>query len=371
MKIVSSNDNFIIYPDVLDTFDALPTDYYDIRFSKMTGFSLVKRPSFIINEPKIYGHLDEKADKILNSYSLSNRNFGTIISGESGMGKSVLMRLTCIKAIERGIPVINCAEYDQGLEDFISSIDQRVLVVFDEFEKKFKEDRESGFDPQEKFLSLLDGVDGGEKLFIITCNRTSALNDYMLNRPGRFYYHFKLTHPSSEEIEEYLKDNLTSKNAEKDINKILSLTDFYPFTFDNLRALTVELNNGYNLEESLTDLNIIFNKPDNFDVKIIFVDNTISVINDYTIEWSRKYNTIWDRNIGHIDGDDCGVQFKLNDLKYERNSKLFYIDDGFTYINDYGDEVNLEEDNIKEIKKIEFTKAKQKISGFGSIFNMF
>ena len=39
-------------------------------------------------------------------------------------------------------------------------------------------------------LSLFDGLDNGKKLFVITCNEVERLNAYLLNRPGRFHYHF-------------------------------------------------------------------------------------------------------------------------------------------------------------------------------------
>ena len=66
-------------------------------------------------------------------------------------------------------------------------------------------------DPQSGLLSLFDGTSQGKKLFIITCNSLSKLNDYLVNRPGRFHYHFRFEYPSSEEIMEYLTDKLGSQ----------------------------------------------------------------------------------------------------------------------------------------------------------------
>jgi len=356
MRIVNSGDRFIIYSNVLNTYDNLPAQYYDIDFNKMTGYSLVMRAPLEVKETKIYGGLTEKADKVLEGYSTSNRNFGVIISGESGMGKSILMRLICIKAIENNIPVITCSEYTPGLTDFLASIDQRVVVIFDEFEKKFAEDRETGFDPQADFLSLLDGVDGGNKLYIITCNKTHMLNDYMLNRPGRFYYHFRLTKPDADSVEEYLNDHLTVDNKENLIQQILSLDTFYPFTYDNLRALAIELNKGYDIGSSLNDLNIEFSQPSKFKAVVYYENGKKDTVDNYTIDWYRPQSRLFLDSGNNLYNGECCLGFSIANIKYDKNGKFFFLDKvDKLYEDDYGDVTPIrEEDVMTSVKQIQF-----------------
>ena len=104
-------------------------------------------------------------------------------------------------------------------------------------------------------MSLFDGIDNGKKLYVLTCNRIEAINDYYLNRPGRFHYHFTFGVPTTEEIKEYLENNL-NETAISNIPDILRLSAFANFTYDVLRAIVFELNNGYDLSETIQDLNI-------------------------------------------------------------------------------------------------------------------
>ena len=137
------------------------------------------------------------------------------------------------------------------LSSFLSSIKQECIILFDEFEKTF--DDEEG--DQDKLLSLFDGIDTGKKLFVLTCNEIKYLSEYFLNRPGRFHYHFEFGAPTSEDISEYLEDNLTA-DAKPAIPDILRASWASEFTYDILRAITFELNQGYSLPETLEDLNI-------------------------------------------------------------------------------------------------------------------
>jgi hypothetical protein len=102
---------------------------------------------------------------------------------------------------------------------------------------------------------LFDGLDGGKKLFVITCNDTHKLNDCLKNRPGRFHYHFKLNTLAYEEIKEYLMDKLYPEYT-KNIDEIVRPLAFMDVTYDYLRAICFELNQGYGLRETLKDLNI-------------------------------------------------------------------------------------------------------------------
>ena len=177
---------------------------YQVGFNKMSGFFLTAHPDLTVIEEKVYGNHEKKADKVLNAFKNVNRNFGVILSGQKGIGKSLFARVLARKSLAQGYPLIIVDQYIPGIANFIASIDQEVLVLFDEFEKSFGKCSDNERDPQEEMLSLFDGVNGGKKLFIITCNKSSDLNEFLINRPGRFHYHFTFSNPSPEEIEEYL-----------------------------------------------------------------------------------------------------------------------------------------------------------------------
>lgn len=256
MNIVNSGSKFIVYGEEVQTYKQLPANTYKVCFNPMSGFSLKLHSDLNVCE-RIYGNTPNKVDKVLNTFKKFNRNMGIILSGEKGSGKSVFARLLAEKGKELNLPLIIVDEPFKGVEDFLESITQECIVLFDEFEKNFDygECENNDKTTQDKLLSLFDGVDNGKKLYVITCNMIDEISCYLLNRPGRFHYHFTFGVPTAEEIKEYLENNLTG-NAVEYIPDILRMSAFADFTYDVLRAIVFELNNGYALPETLEDLNI-------------------------------------------------------------------------------------------------------------------
>ena len=255
MKIIESGGQFNIYGgNSIMTYDELPANYYKVCFNENKGFWLELHPEMQLKENKIYGSHNEKADKVLNSFDMFNRNLGVMISGNKGLGKSLFARLLSRKAIEKGLPVIVVNFYAPSIMDYIDSIQQEVMVLFDEFDKTFEE--KTNFNPQHEILNVLDGLGVGKKLFAFVCNDLSEISDYMLNRPGRIHYHFRFGYPTDEEMREYLKDKLEPQYHNQ-INDIVRFSHMVKINYDCLRAIAFELNNGYGFKESINDLNII------------------------------------------------------------------------------------------------------------------
>lgn len=252
MNIVKSGPSLQVYGNEVQTFKQIPTGCYDVTFDKMSGFSLREREDLEVKEEKIYGNSLAKVEKVLKSFEVTNRNFGIILSGPKGIGKSLFARLLSKESMNKDIPVISVSYYVPGIANFLSSIKQEVVVIFDEFEKTFCNEDTGA---QNEMLPLFDGMDNGKKLFVITCNDVYKLNTCLLNRPGRFHYHFKVTVPTGEEIEEYLKDKLLEEYYDE-IPKIKKVALTSEITYDCLRAIVFELNQGYGLKETLNDLNL-------------------------------------------------------------------------------------------------------------------
>ena len=210
MKAIKMGTKVEIYSDMVKTYDALPAKAYVVRFGKMDGFYLEEYVQIEVKEDKIYGHHLEKVNKVLQTYEKFDRNLGVILSGHKGIGKSLFAKLLSVEAIKKDIPMIVVDRYIPGIATYIEAIDQEILVLFDEFDKTFGEINalEGEMEPQASLLSLFDGISQGKKLFVITCNDIRKLNDYIINRPGRFHYHFRFECPSAEEIQIYLTDKL-------------------------------------------------------------------------------------------------------------------------------------------------------------------
>lgn len=327
MNVVNSGSRYQIYGEDVKTYKRLPIASYEVCCSPMSGFYLTLRPDLMVNEEKVYGNHEVRVDKVLRSFSASSRNFGVILSGQKGIGKSLFARLLAQKGIGSGYPVIMVSRAYPGISDFLSSIDQEVIVIFDEFEKTFKEMDDDN--PQDQLLSLFDGLDNGKKLFVITCNEVNNLSSYLLNRPGRFHYHFTISNPSDVEIREYLTDKLNVE-YHHNIERVVKFGKTVNVTYDYLRAIAFELNMGYSLEEALADLNITQEHDVSFDIEITLNDGSVytrphSAINMYVNKeftyraWGKK-----DRII-HIGFNPADIIFGENVMSVSPENVTFDV----------------------------------------------
>ena len=296
MRIVNTGNLYHLYDDnSLKTYNNLPAKTYKLSFSKMSGFFLEESLNIEVNE-KIYGIHNEKINKVFNSFTLFERHMGVILSGDKGIGKSLFAKLLAIKAIENNYPVIIIDTYYPGIADFLSKIEQEVFILFDEFEKTFKSN--DGFDPQAEMLTLFDGFSTGKKCFIITCNKLKELNDYLVNRPGRFHYHFRFDYPCEIEIKEYLKDKLNPDYYVTEIDKIITFASKVKINYDCLRAIAFELNLGISFEDAIKDINIVNVDPIRYNITAYFTDGFKLTLSNYTFDLfndSIEHITFYDR----------------------------------------------------------------------------
>ena len=360
MNVVNSGSRYQIYGEDVKTYKVLPIMSYDVNFNKMIGFYLTSRPDLVANEEKIYGNHEAKVQKVMNSFDRTDRNFGIILSGQKGIGKSLFARILAQKSIEAGYPVITVTDYIPGIADFLASIEQTVVVIFDEFEKTFGKVEE--MDPQEEMLSLFDGLDNGKKMFVITCNEVDRLNSYLLNRPGRFHYHFSIKNPSDEEVREYMEDKLLNE-YKGSIDQIVNFAKTVNITYDYLRAIAFEINQGYSFEEALGDLNITRTSDVSFDYVVTMTDGKIYTAYGQTIDLYAK-NTQWFRAYGEK-GTNIRFSFKPEDVKFVGDqlilngakTELYIEEDDYWDLPDKEREEAIAKAKARQIRDVIFTKA--------------
>lgn len=369
MNVVHSGNQFQIYGDALKTYEKLPLGTYEINFDKMMGFFLTSHSELVVNEEKIYGSTPSKVEKVLRGFQAVDRNFGVILSGRKGIGKSLFARQLAIRAKDYGLPLILVSTYYPGIADFISSIEQEVIVLFDEFEKTFADQEHNN--PQEEMLPLFDGIDNGKKLFIITCNELHKLNSYLLNRPGRFHYHFVLGNPNPDEIKEYMTDKLKPEYHHL-IKKLIGFSLNVDLTYDVLRAIAFELNMGYSFEETLMDLNISKEGTPKFNIRVEFSDGSCRTVNGQRINtYSNERVYVWFNNKSGHSGDSIRLDFTPSDIVLDMDHAEMTLDPSKVerYIDeDYFDMDKEEEKKCYEhlcnleITKISFTRVVEEFS---------
>lgn len=288
MKAIQTGHTFKIYDNSMLTHDQLPAQSYLCCFNKMTGFYLQKYSDIEVNE-KVYGIHSAKANKVMNAFHDFNRNLGVILSGDKGIGKSLFSKVLAIKAINEGYPLIIVNSYIPGIADFLDSIQQEVMILFDEFDKTFAGDKEN--QPQNEMLTLFDGISQGKKLFVVTCNDLNNMNSYFVNRPGRFHYHLRFDYPTAEEIREYMMDKL-NEGYYGEIDKVINFSKKINLNYDCLRAITFELNRGLGFEEAISDLNIIRTSGERYTI-ILTLDNGEKLKTNKNMDlWSDSEETV-------------------------------------------------------------------------------
>lgn len=363
MNIVQSGDVFQVFGESLQTFKELPVGTYEVNFSKMMGFFLSTHNDLVVAEEKIYGSTPIKVEKVLKSFGQVERNFGVILSGKKGIGKSLFARQLAVRAKDYNLPLIIVSNYIPGIANFLSSIEQEVIVLFDEFEKTFAKTEE--MQPQEEMLSLFDGIDGGKKLFIITCNEVYKLNSFLLNRPGRFHYHFILGNPNPDEIKEYMMDKLNPEYHHY-IKKLVGFSMNVDLTYDVLRAIAFELNNGYPFEETLMDLNISKEDSPKYKIKVEFADGHVRIVDKHRMNlYSSDKEYLWFNTAGGNYKTSIRLTFSPSDVLMDLDAAEMtldptkverYVDEDYYDLDKPEDKKLFEYLSNVEIKKISFER---------------
>ena len=232
--------------------DSLKPAVYSVG-QNMFGFYLNKVSDKMDTPKQLFGSVNERVERILTSYKDTDRSFGVLFSGAKGSGKTMCSSVVANRAIEElSIPVVMVEEdFDpSALSSFIQKLGECVLF-FDEFGKRYNKSNEG----QGELLSLFDGTSIGKRLIILTENSKSDINPYMLNRPGRIWYHFEYDKIEPEIIDEYCK----VQGIEEDVVEKIKLRreKAYEFSFDVLQALVTEYKRyGGDIDELADALNI-------------------------------------------------------------------------------------------------------------------
>lgn len=332
VKIINIDEKYVLYPDSVKTFDHLPARCYTVSFNKMSGFSLVGHDPLEVNE-KIYGEHEAKAEKVLAAFKRSNRSIGAIASGKKGISKSVLFRLLANKCIETGIPVIIVDCYIPGIAGYIESISQEVMVLFDEFDKTFAgvKDMEGAANAQTELLGLFDGTSSGKKLFAITCNDINRISEFLVNRPGRFHYHFRFETPSIDEVKAYLHDKLNGSDEEwlqRQIDEIVKFSRKVPLNYDCLRSIVFELESGSEFKDAIKDLNILKMNDSRYNITLHYkTGEKMSARNNSIDMFDSEEVRVW------VDSEfDCGafvqVIFDTSDAVFDTFTGEYRLDEG-------------------------------------------
>ena len=287
---------FVYSPTIVSTFkeqegqiqDKLLPEIYILKFHPMMGYYLERDKLSYELPSTLYGTINKKSDKIITAFKRRSKSTGVMLTGNKGSGKSELIKVTANKMLSEGYPIIAINEPFQG-QDFMTYIESlgECVLIFDEFAKTYNKGAK-GDDvgcPQESLLTLFDGLSSSKRLVLISENNEYNINEFMKNRPGRMYYHFKYDKIEIEVVSEYCEAMGISKEFTKEISDARTLAS--EFSFDVLKAL-VEEHLAYPselLEDLAKDMNIELSEP-SYEFEVIKIDSPL--IEEGLVEISNK-----------------------------------------------------------------------------------
>lgn len=270
---VTSGNTTRVYDSSVKTSKTLAVGTYRVMFDQMSGYSLERVSTMNADGERVYGTHSRRLDRIFATYDRFDRSLGVMLSGDKGMGKSLMLRMLAGRVQEKlGLPVIIVDANTPGIATFLDTLGES-LVIFDEFEKTFPGGGGRESDAQNQFLGLFDGISTVKRLYAVTTNDIGRTNNFLVNRPGRFHYHIRFDYPTAEQVREYLEDTLPEGDAEQ-IEAVVHFSRRTKINFDHLRAIAFELADGSTFKEVIDDLNIKRTSDTMYKVEVLLKDGT-------------------------------------------------------------------------------------------------
>lgn len=227
-----NHDNNYYIESISKNIGEIPVGIYRLEHSDMKGLYLTHTGDKFTFPYKIYGMERNFIDRVIKTYNSKNGNVGILLNGVKGTGKTVTAEII---ANEINLPVIVINQnYQNATATFINSIEQDVILFFDEYEKTYSNHDYS-------ILTVMDGVLSTKyrRLFLLTTNN-DYINENMLSRPSRIRYVKQFGDLSLDVINEIVDDMLDNKDHKEALIRYVSTLRI--ITVDIVKSIVDEVN---------------------------------------------------------------------------------------------------------------------------------
>lgn len=309
-KTWSVSQNAWFRRDRSNDSEKLENAIYTVQMIPMTGEIFLEKVSECFEfGHKIYGTETSFIDRVIKSFKHATSNLGILLNGIKGTGKTVTAKMICNKL---QIPVILVGmNPGHGFIDFLASIDQDVIILFDEFEKTFNK-----IEDQQMLLTIMDGVFNSadhKRLFIMTTNQ-QKVDDNFLERPSRIRYIKSYGDLDLATIEEIVDDMLVHKELRGKCIDFISTMRI--ITVDLVKSVLNEVNLHGEAPQTFASYFNVKEATPSVNVYLVDKEGKETLIHEemqnyhfrpqpgedgYNAEWEGEDITIYNRYIGDIE----------------------------------------------------------------------
>lgn len=252
---------------------------------------------------KIYDlECEEIISKVIKTWTSdlfreSNKNLGVIFNGLKGTGKTIAAKLLCNRI---GLPVIVVSKPVDGMLEFIQSLHFEGIILIDEAEKTFDEERDI-------LLKMIDGVyNDMRKLYVLTTNKLS-IDENLLGRPGRIRYIKEFSNLSVKAVNDVIDDNLNDISLKDDVLKVV----------DSLEISTIDI-----LKAIIDECNIMGSVPSDSTLNIPKAKYKIQIISFDNLEL-KFHRELQDYIINHLATDESVINWLQKVIGTDGKGKKF------------------------------------------------
>ncbi len=207
MAIILNNHDGNIHVSAVNmtnNIDHIPPAVYNIDVTQ-NGIVLQKDRARYDLPTKVYGNLESYRSQILETVNENETSStGVILCGLKGSGKTLTAEMLANSFLIKDYPVfIIDRKLPASLLKAVAALGP-CMMYFDEFGKNYR--NLEGQSDTDGLLTLFSDSSLKKVLFVVTANSTTEISEFMLNRPGRFYYNIRFSDISAEVVEQMLSD---------------------------------------------------------------------------------------------------------------------------------------------------------------------